>query len=154
MEDKIFYPHIITFRIINRKFLNEQCQFLGIFLFNRFCHSLVCRNLYIVIEAIEDTALSDTFYDIIRIDDDSTFAHLTLFASLDSREPAQSQTFFPLHAPFLLSCILFSGISSVLFILLHIQDNQMQFLLQGHPNRGRKVPLHSTLLVLGLHSLH
>lgn len=52
MEDKIFYPHIITFRIINRKFLNEQCQFLGIFLFNRFCHSFVCSNLYIVIEAI------------------------------------------------------------------------------------------------------
>lgn len=79
MEDKIFNPHIITFRIINRKFLNEQCQFLGIFLFNRFCHSLVCSNLYIVIEAIEDTALSDTFHDIIRIDDDPAFAHLTLF---------------------------------------------------------------------------
>ena len=82
MEDKIFNPHIITFRIINRKFLNEQCQFLGIFLFNRFCHSLVCSNLYIVIEAIEDTALSDTFYGIIRIDDDSAFGHLAIIGEL------------------------------------------------------------------------
>lgn len=82
MEDKIFNPHIITFRIINRKFLNEQCQFLGIFLFNRFCHSLICSNLYIVIEAIEDTALSDTFYGIIRIDDDSAFGHLAIIGEL------------------------------------------------------------------------